>query len=60
MALHLLLQDGETPLYVAARFGKDNVAKVLLSEGAEVNIPNMVRTRFPAPPPRCTATVDDV
>ena len=36
-------QNGATPLYIASRNGHSQVAELLLSKGADVNLPEQVR-----------------
>ena len=36
-------QNGPTPLYVASQNGHSQVAELLLSKGADVNLPNKVQ-----------------
>ena len=38
----LILQSGETPLYVASCFGYVKVVEVLIAAGADVNLANKV------------------
>ena len=38
----LSLQDGATPLFIAAQEGHSQVAELLLSKGADVNLPKQV------------------
>ena len=38
----LLSQDGATPLYAASQNGHSQVAELLLSKGADVNLPKKV------------------
>ena len=35
--MHLSLQDGDTPLMVASRWGHDRCVQLLLDRGAQVN-----------------------
>ena len=38
----VIVQWGETPIYVASLYGHDKVVEVLLTAGADVNLPNKV------------------
>ena len=38
----LILQRGETPLYMASWIGHDKVVEVLIAAGADVNLANKV------------------
>ena len=38
----MFLQDGDTPLYDAATYGHTDIVKMLLREGADVNVKNEV------------------
>ncbi len=43
LSLSPLLQDGDTPLMLAAYWEKEEAVRVLLSSGANVHITNKVR-----------------
>ena len=40
--MYLYLQEGESPLIVASRYGHFEIVKLLLDKGAEVNYQDMV------------------
>ena len=42
--MHLFTQNGATPLYVAAWQGHSQVAELLLTKGADVNLPMQVQS----------------
>ena len=42
----LLSQDGATPLFIASHNGHSQVAELLLSKGANVNLSNKVHVHF--------------
>ena len=42
LLLHVILQDGNTPLHWAAAEGTIDTVNMLLAHGADVNIPNNV------------------
>lgn len=39
----MLFQSGFTPLHIAAHYGNENIAKILLTKGADVNYAAKVR-----------------
>ena len=39
---YFLLQDGNTPLHVAAAWGEDEAVEVLINHGADIKITNKV------------------
>ena len=44
--VYFLLQKGLTPLYVASQNGHSQVAELLLSKGADINLPEQVHVCF--------------
>ena len=42
--IHLFTQNGATSLYVAAERGHSQVAELLLTKGADVNLPEQVQS----------------
>ena len=47
--MHLSLQDGDTPLMVASRKGRDGFVQLLLNKGAQVNHQNEVSAFWDQP-----------
>ena len=47
--MHLSLQDGDTPLMVASREGRDGCVQLLLDRGAQVDHQNKVSTFWDQP-----------
>ena len=56
--LVFVIHDGFTPLYVASWSGHSQVAELLLSKGADVNIPIQVHVHVCLSPTRPTSIIN--
>ena len=46
--LHITLQKGNTPLHIAAENGHEKIVHLLITRGASINQPDMVRYKLHA------------